>query len=380
MKQPHQATESDAVDIVELLQKIWQDRILVFIMIGIFATIGIIFALSSTNVYSATTTFIPKGQSSGAVGSSLSGLASLAGINLGSVSGSNSEIPSSMYPMILNSIPFQKKILAVSVAPKGQKILFKEHLKSQMNFEYSNSLSLLSLLKKYTLGLPAWVKGKLFKKMNALPSYVEMPTIKRLSYEDEELSNYLKEMINIDVNEEEGFINITYKDQDPQSAAIIALKTQTLLQEEVINFKIKNAQELLTFTESLKDEKKMFFEALQDELATFRDQHQNISSGIFKNKLSRLESELAIARSVYEELAKQVEQARIQVRKDTPIFTIIDPVVIPNQRTSPKRTMIVVIYSFVGLIIGIAYVLIKEPIKYLANSITKTNANKGTNP
>ena len=379
MEQPHQATKSDEIDIIELLQKIWQDRILVLIIIGTFATIGIIFALSSTNVYSATTTFIPKGQSS-STGSSLSGLASLAGINLGSLSGSDSEIPASMYPMILNSIPFQKKILALSVVPKGQKTLFKEHLKSQMNFKDLNSSPFLSSLKKYTLGLPALVKGKLFKKMNALPSYVEIPTIKRLSYEDEQLSNYLKKMINIDVNEKEGFITITYKDQDPQSAAIIALNTQALLQEEVINFKIKNAEELLTFTESLKDEKKMLLEALQDELATFRDQHQNISSGLFENKLSRLESELAIARSVYEELAKQVEQARIQVRKDTPIFTIIDPVVIPNQRISPKRTLIVVIYSFVGLIIGIAYALLKEPITYLANSITSTNANKKINP
>ena len=379
MEQPHQATKSDEIDIIELLQKIWQDRILVLIMIGIFATMGIISALSSTNVYSATTTFIPKGQSSG-TGSSLSGLASLAGINLGSLSGSDSEIPPSMYPMILNSIPFQKKILALSVVSKGQKTLFKEHLKSQMNFKYSNSFPFLSSLKKYTFGLPALVKGKLFKKMNALTSYDEIPKIKRLSYEDEQLSNYLRRMININVNEKEGFITITYKDQDPQSAGIIALNTQALLQEEVINFKIKNAQELLIFTESLKDEKKMLLEALQDELATFRDQHQNISSGLFENKLSRLESELAIARSVYEELAKQVEQARIQVRKDTPIFTIIDPVVIPNQRTSPKRTLIVVIYSFVGLIIGIAYALLKEPIKYLANSITSTDANKGINP
>ncbi len=377
MEQPHQATESDEINLVGLLQKVWQDRIIVLIMIGLFAMMGIIFALSITNVYTAKTTFIPKGQSSGA-GGGLSGLASLAGINLGSLGESDSEIPPSIYPMILNSIPFQKKILTLSVAPKGQKILFKEHLKAQMNFKDSNSF--LSFLKKYTLGLPALIKGNLFEKMNALPSYFEMPMIKRLSYEDEKLSNYLKRMINISVNEKEGFITITCADQDPQSAAIIALNTQALLQEEVINFKIKNAQELLTFTESLKDEKKMFLEALQDELATFRDQHQNISSGLFENKLNRLESELAIARSVYEELAKQVEQARIQVRKDTPIFTIIDPVVIPNQRTSPKRTLMVVIYSFLGLTIGIAYALLKEPIIQLAKEIALPNATKKINP
>ena len=62
-----------------------------------------------------------------------------------------------------------------------------------------------------------------------------------------------------------------------------------------------------------------------------------------------------------EELAKQVEQARIQVRKDTPIFTIIDPVVIPNQRTRPKRTLIVFGFTFLGVFLSLGYVLIKGP-------------------
>ena len=106
---------------------------------------------------------------------------------------------------------------------------------------------------------------------------------------------------------------------------------------------------------------------------------QNISSGLFANKISRLESKLTIARSVYEELAKQVEQARIQIRKDTPIYTIIDPVVIPNQRTSPKRTLIVIIFSFLGLVTGIAYIILKEPIKYLVNNVTGADYNKEIN-
>ncbi len=119
---------------------------------------------------------------------------------------------------------------------------------------------------------------------------------------------------------------------------------------------------------------------MQDELASFRDQPQNISSGLFENKMSRLESELAIDSSVNEELAKQVEQARIQVSKDTPIFTIIDPVVIPNQRTSPKRTLIVVISPFLGLIMGIAYILSKEPMTHLVKEITGPDAAKEMNP
>ena len=119
---------------------------------------------------------------------------------------------------------------------------------------------------------------------------------------------------------------------------------------------------------------------MQDELAAFRDQHQNISSGLFENKLSRLESELTIASVVNEDLAKQVEQARIQVSRDTPIFTIIDPVAIPNQRTSPKRTLIVVIWTFLGMLMGIGFVLLKEPIKHLAKEITGPDAANEINP
>ena len=380
MEQPHQVPESDEIDLVALLQKVWHGRKIALITSGIFALLGILFALGSANVYTATTTFIPKGKSSGSVGGSLGGLASLAGISLGGMNGGDSEIPPAMYPMLLKSIPFLEKTLLLEVPLNGQDIVIKEYLLTQMYFKESNSFDFLNLVKKYTLGLPALLKGALFAKMNALPSAAENSTLKRLTYEDEQLFNYLKELVHISVDKKEGFITLSVQDKDPQIAAIIAQNTQHLLQQEVIDFKIKNAQELLTFTETLYTEKKVAFEALQDELATFRDQHQNISSGLFENKLNRLESELAIARSVYEELSKQVEQARIQVSKDTPIFTIIDPVVIPNQRTSPKRTLIVVIWSFLGLIMGLTYILLKEPITHLVKEITGPDAAKEMNP
>ncbi|MDA7855429.1 Wzz/FepE/Etk N-terminal domain-containing protein [Cyclobacteriaceae bacterium] len=373
MKQPHQLPESDEIDLVELLQKVWQGRKIAITISVVFALLGVIFAFSSPNIYTATTTFIPKGKSNGSVGGSLSGLASLAGISLGGMSGGDSEIPPAMYPMVLNSIPFLEKTLLLEVPLNGQNIVVKEYLLTQMHFKESNSFDFLNFLKKYTIGLPALLKGKIFAKMNAPPSAAENITIKRLTYEDEQLFNYLKELVTISVDKKEGFIKLSVQDKDPQVAAIIAQNTQHLLQQEVIDFKIKNAQELLTFTETLYTEKKAAFEALQDELATFRDQHQNISSGLFENKLSRLESELAITSAVNEELAKQVEQARIQVSKDTPIFTIIDPVVIPNQRTSPKRTLIVLGFTFLGFFLGLGYALIKEPFAAIRKQILESN-------
>ena len=102
---------------------------------------------------------------------------------------------------------------------------------------------------------------------------------------------------------------------------------------------------------------------MQDERAVFVDKNINISSSLFQNKLSRLESEVNISESIVQQLASQVEQAKLQVNKDTPVFTTIKPVTVPFKRSSaPKRSLIVITFAFLGLVLSIGYVLVKEPV------------------
>jgi uncharacterized protein involved in exopolysaccharide biosynthesis len=99
------------------------------------------------------------------------------------------------------------------------------------------------------------------------------------------------------------------------------------------------------------------------------DNNINISSSLFQNKLSRIESELSIVQSVVQQLASQLEQAKLQVNKDTPVFTTINPVTIPFERSAPKRSLIVLVFSFLGLVISTGYVFIKEPAMEIIKSI-----------
>ena len=84
-----------------------------------------------------------------------------------------------------------------------------------------------------------------------------------------------------------------------------------------------------------------------------------------------LQAEFEIINAVVTELSKQVEQAKLQVTKDTPVFSTIKEAVIPNVRKSPKRTQTVLIFSLVGLIFSIVFVLAIEPLRNLLKEIKK---------
>ena len=121
------------------------------------------------------------------------------------------------------------------------------------------------------------------------------------------------------------------------------------------------------------------FYKLQDSLAVFSDKNRNIKSDLFLNKYSRIESEYNISKNIYNELALSKEKTAIDVKKNTPIFTIIKPVVIPNKKSDPKRSLIVFIFSFMVLIITSGYTLLKSNLIEIWKEINKKNNHSKKN-
>lgn len=78
-----------------------------------------------------------------------------------------------------------------------------------------------------------------------------------------------------------------------------------------------------------------------------------------------LTNEYNLAYNVYSELAKQLEQAEIAVNETTPILTVVEPVVVPVERSKPKRGLICVLFTFLGGFAGIGIVL---GLPFLANT------------
>ena len=354
----NQRESDDEIDLIELLKKVYLEKKFI-LKISILATLfGIVYALFQPNEFTSSTTFIPQ-LSSGvkAGGSSLSGLASLAGINIGSMD-SSSEFPPTLYPQVVNGIPFQLDLLSSQIKVGNETSNVKNY------FLEKSSFNIFSTIKKYTIGLPALILSS-FKDQQV--SSVEFD-IYSVTEDDKKLFEMLGKSLSLSINEKEGFITISYTDSNKNIAAQITQTAQNLLQEKIIEFKNRSSKEMLDFALKQYSDKKESHETLQDQKAIFVDKNINISSSLFQNKLSRLESEVNISESIVQQLAAQVEQAKLQVNKDTPVFTTIQPVTIPFQRSAPKRSQIVIVFGFLGLVLSIGYVLVKD----LASAIIKS--------
>jgi LPS O-antigen subunit length determinant protein (WzzB/FepE family) len=348
------------IDLLALMKKLWVQKFFIFRITLFFLLFGLIIALLTPKTYTAGSTFVPM-MSSDQKANGLSGLASLAGISLdGSMGGT--DISPTLYPEILASVPFKAELAEVMIPYEGKQYTFKYYALNKQS-------GLLQTLKKYTLGLPGLMMS-LFNSKDSLGNNT-ISTYKLVYVKNEDYDFYknFENYISINVDLKEGFIELNVSYDDPVRAAILAQKAQEILQKRVIEYKIKQAKEVLSFTQEQYNLKKSLLYAAQANLAGFKDRNIFISTSSFQTQLLRLESDYNNANVVYQELAKQVEQAKLQVSKDTPIFSVLKPVVVPNEKSGPKRLLIIAIWAFLGLIIGSGKVLFESSIRLFLNQL-----------
>ena len=65
--------------------------------------------------------------------------------------------------------------------------------------------------------------------------------------------------------------------------------------------------------------------------------------------------------NVYNTLAQKLEQDKLRVQEQTPVYTIIQPATVPLKASSPKKPLILIGFVFLAIFGGIGYLFIKDP-------------------
>jgi len=186
-----------------------------------------------------------------------------------------------------------------------------------------------------------------------------------LSEDQYAISNMLDNIITLEVEPKDGYLTLTANMPEALAAAQLAKKAQELLQRNITNFKIEKAKADLEFIQERYNVVKSEAEGFKVKLVVKSDRFKNLTSNLPQVETSQIETKFNIANTVFQDLAKQLEQAKIKVKKDTPVFTIIEPATVPNEKSKPKRPLILLIFIFFGGISGVILIFGKN---YLKNS------------
>jgi uncharacterized protein involved in exopolysaccharide biosynthesis len=355
---PQTTTNSDEIDLIEVIRHIWNGRWLIAKVTGAFIVLGLIIAFTSTEQFKAEARLLPEIKDTrGGASALLRQFGGLGGLNIPLGEGADAIRPD-LYPDVLKSTPFYQELLEYKVI-----VNLKNGTQEVNVFDYVDdhmSASFWGIVKKYTIRLPWTIKAWFtpVSQNESLPALNgEIPQMNQAQFE---AMKKLKDRIGTGIDQRSGVISISAEFPDRMVAAQVAQFAVDYLTEYITEYRIQKAKIDFEFTQKRTAEKEREFRQAQEALAQFRDANRNIISATVQTEEQRLEDQYNLAFNVYNGLAQQLEQARIKVQEETPVIKILEPVSVPVERSKPKRGMVVAIFIMIGILSGIGLVIGKQ--------------------
>ena len=350
-----QQPEEQEIDLIELAQKVWASRKLVFKACGIAALVGLVVAFSIPREYSTSETLAPEsGGKSG--GGSMGALAAMAGINLGSSSGEDALSPD-LYPDIVSSTPFLIELFDVKVKDQKEKIdttLYAYLKDNQRAPWWSAVVSAPFKALGWTVSL---FKEKPEEGDSKLDPF-------QLTREEAAIADALSKRISISVDKKTGVTTLSVTMQDPLISASLTDTVMHCLQNYITDYRTNKARHDLAFTEKLYGEAKTNYEAAQKKYANFVDANQNIILLSYRAEQERLQNEMNLAYQVYTQVSQQLQMARAKVQEITPVYTVVQPATVPLKPAKPNKMMILIGFMFLAGVGSVGWILfVKDLLK-----------------
>lgn len=350
--------EEEGIDILAFLRNIWAGRRTIILCTLVCMILGFVAALTMQRTYTVKTVMVPQMNSRN--NSSLSSLASLAGIDMG-MDLSAKDLSPLVYPQIVSSVPFRRELLHTPLH-------YANADTAVSTYTYYKKIakpSFMSKVKKYTIGLPFVLLNAIRKEKTdsvvfnpAVATEDDSPKPIVLTKDEVQIMKVIAKSVSLSVDKKDGILTLTANGIEPVQTAELALKAQTLLQDEITRFRTKKAARELEYIQARYDEAKKEAESLQASLAAATDRAQNMVGSSARIQRERIQQKYNVANAVYTDMAKQLEQAKLQVKRDTPVLTVLQPVTVPS-KASNSRAKKLIVWTFIGFVLGCGIVLVR---------------------
>jgi len=366
---PHKSDDElslrEILGYLNIFKPYWKKFLLYLLIPAIlFGFIGFLAAITSPKEYDAKCVMITDQVASSGSGS-LAGLAALAGVSV-PTGGSDGTLGADLYPLILSNKPFLVELSKVPMyfEAENRNITFEEYFKRTIeknivekakDFILHPIDGLKNLGKKSqtaTTKSLASIKLDTSVAKNAEQFLSNETYITELTAENKKMIGILTSRIKF--NQVGKMITLSVKMPDPKLSAEATKTVLNLMIKYITKFKVSKQLENLRFLEKSTAESEIKYKQAQQRLAGFKDNNYNVIFESVQSKEQQLQNEFALAFSIYNQFISQLEQARIQLKRDTPLFTMVEPVYIP-EAVSADPNKAIFSYVSTGILIGMLF-------------------------
>ena len=352
-----QNPEEQEIDLIELAQKVWAGRKLIFKACGIAVIVALVVAFSIPKEYATSVTLAPEVGNNDRAGN-IGALAAMAGINLGTSSNGDALSPI-LYPDIVSSTPFLISLFNVKVQDLASEIdtTLYVYLKDEQRSPWWTVIT--SAPSKFLRGVVA-----LFKSDEEIQGGNDILNPFHLTEKESGIMNALKKRLTVDVDKKTGVTTLTVTMQDPLISASLTDTIMHSLQNYITDYRTNKARHDLAYMEKLYKEARQEYMEAQEKYASFVDANQSIVLLSFRAEQERLQNEMNLAFQVYTQVAQQLQMAKAKVQEITPVYTVVQPATVPLNAAKPSKMLILVAFVFLAGVISVGWILfVKDFIK-----------------
>lgn len=346
-----QIQEEEEIDIVWLIRYVLSQRKIILYSMGILFLISTIAYFCMPKLYKSTASILPVSQKVGAPGN-MGMLASMAGVSMNS--SAENVISPDLYPAVAQSTPFMRKLMVVPLKWKDNDTIMNA-------YEYAKRMkpTIGDYIKAYTIGLPVTLSNMISppspSNIDAILASNDVPSeskesafIVQDSYERKAISLLLS-MLRVENDGSIEAINVSATCEVPEQAAVLASSALDILQEIVTEYKTKRSSLALKFIEERYQLVSEDYEKIRKRFYTYKDSHRNMIDERVDVEYQQLSDQYELTYGVLKTIANQMEEAKLNVMEETPVFTVLQPAILPSSKYAPNITK----YMLVGILLGL---------------------------
>ena len=354
---------SRSIDFRALFLKVagsWK-TILVWMLVA--GAIGVFIGFCTPKVYTVTSKLSPE-LSYRSTSGNLSSLASLAGVNLNSLSGNTDAFRPDLYPEIIESVPFIVDLFELPV-----KVVEKKDTIATTYYDY-----LLNHQKKawwttvmgWPFDLLGWIKDQ-FKPDDEVDDDPLHPVVDRYRLTRHQYRVYksAKKKISTTVDRKNYMLTIAVEDQNGVVAADVSQLIIDNLKRYITDYRTEKARKDQDYYQEIYDEAKSDYIAKQHEYARYYDANQGSVNRTSQVRLQQLQNEVSLQFQIFSTASQQLQLAKAKVQQETPVLACLQPPTVPL-KGKPSKFNLLVTYMFFGLFLSLVWILwMKDWIKSL---------------